>query len=1431
MPIIQEAVAFSSGANFIPNRMRFRLPAQKNDTSIYLLTDSYEYDIELIKNLPSPKNDYKKLIIPYRIIDKLVYKPFRYLSNQNEYNKKILYLNTIKMFPKLIPLRFPYPKTISDNIYISLSELFKSVNEYIRNLPRKYMQEHIFDLFMKVINYFNFSSQKVIVIDVNRVKIYKNPTLDGYNSDLLNALMTAYYFLPEEKIKRIPVTLLFKTKEFDFKFDLRMWSSRDIQKFRRMLSMIGVDKEMSASTNEEAGDSIDSFEVNDEVNDTDDNIENDEIKDSDIEDDVVGIDNDKVGDDEIEQIQLNNQSTTKSILSSINELKTKYNKTENVSNKRDDLYDAKVLDIMTKLNNKINPSIGDNKISTYKTLSSELKQRNDTPIENKLIDDAAKNISKNKTLSNTVDVLNTTTSPREQKIREQVGQIKLNNISFKTLTSITDTPLPKSITPLKLTTTNPGALKGSSFAHISREYEEKLMNNDIAAVLTNLSKLPNGFYVSNVEVEDISNIVSLIDNWKVTLKNKNNDKQQIINIRIPKVKNGRFFYNGTTYNIGKQDFPIPILKIDRKTVICTSNYNKITVTRYDTRSLVDLSMFVKLLNNLSKRNGKNEYIKVGSSSILNGTYVSTIEYDEYASRWLSFINDNQHLEIYFSRQECLRRYSFVSVQPNEFCCGSLNKVPIVLNTDTGLTRDGLTLTDIMLSSLPIELKNEYNRMKPGKMAMYSEIKIGVKIPLGVAVSAWEGLTSLLKKSNAQYQFVDKSFSDSKYFIIPFKDKNLAIQNTISNQLLFNGFYRVNTKSYNVNDFDSIIMNSNSVYVDIFNQLFFKQYTQLTTFITYYNFFMDPMTYNVCEHYNLPTDIVSILIYSSNLLADNNYTSENNASLYRIRSSEIIPAMIHYHLAFAISKFNNTVGSRSRDNKLTWNPNCILKELIDTPTVSSSSALNPFVELHENENITKKGFRGVNNDRAYSLSKRSYDDTMIGKMAISSPNNNNIGINRQLTINPKIDSVRGYTSTLNSNDTEMDDLQLASFSELLTPCSATRDDAIRTAIATSQTSHIVSTFESSPALISNGVDEIVPAYLTDEFSVLAKQDGVVLEINDGYMIVQYKDKTKQAINISNKYAFNSGSGFYVNNKLVSNFNSGDTFKQNDILAYHEKFFHKDPYSGTIRLNIGPLAKVAFTGTYSTYEDAGIMTQKMSKRLTSSITMMKQYKLNASDDIESIVQPGTKVEIGDPLIVFGLGNTSDKSVDNFLKAFQTKNTDLSNNMKKVIRCKDAGTVVDVRMYTIKSMDKLSPSLFEILNNYFKSNIKKRRILDKYDKSNSVYKMDTFYNLPTGPLKTPSIKGITCDVLIEIYIEHEDSMSVGDKAVAYACMKQICSEVIQEGLEPYSEDNPDEEISMFVSGFSILKRMVPSAMITAGANKCLIEMKKHIKKIWES
>lgn len=68
-------------------------------------------------------------------------------------------------------------------------------------------------------------------------------------------------------------------------------------------------------------------------------------------------------------------------------------------------------------------------------------------------------------------------------------------------------------------------------------------------------------------------------------------------------------------------------------------------------------------------------------------------------------------------------------------------------------------------------------------------------------------------------------------------------------------------------------------------------------------------------------------------------------------------------------------------------------------------------------------------------------------------------------------------------------------------------------------------------------------------------------------------------------------------------------------------------------------------------------------------------------------------------------------------------------------------------------------------------------------------------------------------------------------FTALKSIVGEVIDEGMEPWSEFRPDEEISCFLAPSAILARMTPSVIITMLGNKVLVELKRKLEEIYNS
>ena len=308
------------------------------------------------------------------------------------------------------------------------------------------------------------------------------------------------------------------------------------------------------------------------------------------------------------------------------------------------------------------------------------------------------------------------------------------------------------------------------------------------------------------------------------------------------------------------------------------------------------------------------------------------------------------------------------------------------------------------------------------------------------------------------------------------------------------------------------------------------------------------------------------------------------------------------------------------------------------------------------------------------------------------------------------------------------------------------------------------------------------------------------------MVKYKSGNIKAIPLKPEIVKNSGAGFYLSNQLKpTHIKVGEKFKKDEPLAYHPKYFQYSKMNG-LRFSIGPMTKTAIV-----YQEIG--------------------KFKKNNNILSIVNIGDHVNIGDTLIKFDY-SSDDSELSKYLSKLNDENAAiLEEESKSDIKAGHAGKVVDIKVYTLLDPKELSPSLGKVVQTYFDKAISKKEYLNKFDQTEGIMKAGYLCTDSTEPVRTryDTIKGFKgIDVLIEIYIEHDDIAGVGDKMVLYSANKQIISEIIPKGFEPYSEFRPDEEISVLTSPGTIARRMVTSVIPIMAANKVLIELKRKIKDI---
>ena len=178
------------------------------------------------------------------------------------------------------------------------------------------------------------------------------------------------------------------------------------------------------------------------------------------------------------------------------------------------------------------------------------------------------------------------------------------------------------------------------------------------------------------------------------------------------------------------------------------------------------------------------------------------------------------------------------------------------------------------------------------------------------------------------------------------------------------------------------------------------------------------------------------------------------------------------------------------------------------------------------------------------------------------------------------------------------------------------------------------------------------------------------------------------------------------------------------------------------------------------------------------------------------------------------------------------------KTSISSKFTGVIADIKIYTTSPLENLDPSLRAVVEEYWDRINRRTATLDRYKnnddlnyyKAGQVIKENAEVTKLGYNRKVAGYQLEEGDVLLLFYIKYQVAASKGDKCVASVC-KGIISHVFDEGKEPYAEYRPDEPIDTIVAPLAASARKVSNIFITIFANKCLIELKRQLKDIYES
>lgn len=1027
----------------------------------------------------------------------------------------------------------------------------------------------------------------------------------------------------------------------------------------------------------------------------------------------------------------------------------------------------------------------------------------------------------------------------------EVGETKQNEILSQGVEEMASKVIDESDYSTAIITNNP-YIKASKYANFDKSYNEKKYKNDLNNAVAALSNADIKVFIESIDEEDTSDVFNQKKTLTYHLRDELNHTHTV-KFDVPIIIDDCYiFMGGSKKYILKQRIFKPIVKIGPDQVQICTMYNKCTVFRQGRAVDSKTAAIKKELTSSEKY-----HVKYGNAKVKNTKYKTTLDFDYISKSITKFSIGHNKFDLDISELISTLREHGVDVTPFEegkavpvgYKVSGNKYEPLIL---------GDSFSDMVYDMIPEADRKNIKYAKTGQSQFaYARVKVLNKhIPVALFLLFCKGFAAVMDACGINYKKYDsedavkKEYGKDygfKYGLLTLKDCVVIWDKyPFENQLLMNGLFGLPLSEYTLEELES-----KDTYIDML-PMYYASANQAMNLDQFKDFLIDPKTKEILTDFGLPTDIVGVFFYACKLLVNNQYASPNDLINMRIRGNEIISQIAYQCVINAYGNYRKTA-YRKNPTKISVNPNCVMSALATATLVEDESVLNPVMTLDKTHTVNIKAstsakgisLTGVNKTDGYTMAKRAYDDSMIGIFAATTDHAANTGIIRLLTLEPNITSTNGYidiTPMSEVNDLNM--AQLMTPAELLTPGSMRHDDPQRTGMMRGQTTHMVLTEDMSPVLIGNKVESIVPYHMHNEFCFVAKQDGKIVDEQDGIYVIEYKDGTHDSFDSNPVIRKNSADGMYVELAFETKLKVGDKFKKNEVLAAEKRAFTKNADDIGASMNIGVLAKVAITSIDDILEDSEPMTKKLSERLGYYAIVKKTKALPANAKIDRMVKVGDHVEVGDPLIVYDNHN-GDEEVAKFLEEYSKALGE--NDMQQALvesnsttmKATDSGEILDIKMYYTVDISELSPSIQKLVKTYNGKIDKKDKFLEKYknEGDNKFYKCGQLLTETSEKSQTfyGKVKGeeVGDGILIEIYIKHKDIIKKGDKTTNFCALKGVVSHVIEEGQEPWSEFRPEEEVSAFVSPLSILARKTPSVYTNLFGNKILIELKRKVIK----
>ena len=1022
-------------------------------------------------------------------------------------------------------------------------------------------------------------------------------------------------------------------------------------------------------------------------------------------------------------------------------------------------------------------------------------------------------------LEDVLKVIDKTTKPT--KTPKQLKRIKLISQKYKSIKLNDGRTLEEIMDDVKSSTIdnqikevplrNKSLLK-SNLVDFEKSYVEKQYEQDIVKVIKSFSENKEiNLHITDMKKEDTSDQFNYRESYTVKFED-DNQKRHTLHFDLPKVNDqGVIKINGNEKVLRKQMIFLPVVKNSPTTVWLTSYLNRTVLERYGNVNNRSTHILKKLILEYLK-SSPNATVKYGNCVNDNrNKYLTTIEFDELAEKYESIILNNKTtkkpmIKIFFIIDECLAEVEKTAkLKAHLAHLKKDNILPVGVNYDTGEVyfidvndKKGsvseLIINLIASTNIIPNIADIIKSIKVPNKKTFIKIKLQSKdVPLIVFLSALFGFTNVLNTADIKVTVTEKAIKGDRRNVIKFKNCYLYYDSYPAYKaFLLNGLYYLPTE-----EFELAELESQMVYLDYLWGKF-KSRNVIKGWYSFKELFLDPTTIQILKDFNQPTDFLELFLYAASLLDDNEYKHEGDKDNYRIRGYETMVECLYTALA---EQYINI--KQHKRASFTVPPDVVFNKLHKSQILANKDTLNPMQEIKDKGTVTMKGPSGTNLKQAYTMIKRGYDTKSIQIFAMSTVDNSNTGVIKQLCMDPNIRSTRGYMNT-GEDKSKTTFAQLYSYEEGVVP-NIERDDPSRNNFATIQTSHLEESHGSQPPIVRTGVESILAYKIPETFVKRAKQDGVVAEVDEktNKIYVIYKDGSKDVIEYG--MHLNRNSNFFVENDLQCRVKKGSKLKAGDIVAFNKGWFVDE--GDNVVYKSGPLARLVMLENESTEEDSSIISEGLSKKMESGVVKKKAITLRKNTLVHNYLKKGDHVLIGDPLMGFEENESSDTA--KVMDLFGLDEDEFSNDLlRKTPKANGTGVIRDVKIYWTVDPSEMHPSLAKLVNNYIREIKKSANENEKYTGKIDESKYEAEISVPNRGRINGEVMPEDGGVLVEYYIAHDSGLSSGDKISYNSALKSVISKVVPDEFQARTASGI--KVDCLIGVLSAQARMINSIYI---------------------